>query len=821
LHPDVDVEVQPSVPLHDLADLASVGLPFVVTGTEPAGPLAVLPVPAFETGNDFRLVYQVFVHTEDASGHPGKYYTLVDAHSGKVWYRANRVHNCAPRPSANLAIHADVVENPTRPAVNYVMKDLMVTIGNDTLYTDATGSLNLPSLSAPTAATFHLRGRYAQVVNFVSSETPTYTDTLYPGNNVIDLTGKFEDYELAGYVHTRTIHDFMRSKTPSGFTQMSYPFTVNVDIILGNCNAFYNGSSINFYAAGGGCPATSLFQDVVFHEYGHGINYEFYDFNGGSFSNGALGEGYSDVWALLQTLDPVLAKGFMGAANSYIRRYDQNPKRYPENLQGQVHNDGEIIAGAWWDTYVNTGNLGLVTDLFIKSQFNTPDAPDGLEGQLYSDILLEVLLADDTDGNLLNGTPNDTAILAAFARHGITLLSNADLEHTELLTAPENQPIALSTRLLTSATMYLGDVRLHYRNSSSVAYTEVAMSPQSGSQFTANIPAQAEGTIVEYYFTVTDIFSNIAHIKPFKANTSDPNLPYYLLVGYRQIELEDFDNQFGGWAVNPFFDDNATTGTWDVGFPVPTYTAGGMMVQPGNGRTTSGAPSMCAFTGNAQPGQGMGTNDIDGGKTTLQSPVFDLSRYVKPAIGYWRWYINNPPGGANPGIDYWQVFISNDHLNWVRVERTQTSDNSWRQKAIIVDDYVVPSATVSLLFVAQDSVNPALDLNGGSIVEAAVDDLTVYDLASSNTSVPERAVSMALYPNPAQEAVWLRLSGAEAMVSGIEVVDISGRLLEGITGFPDGRSTWLLPVGHLAAGMYLVTIHTTQGPVSRKLAIQR
>ena len=430
-------------------------------------------------------------------------------------------------------------------------------------------------------------------------------------------------------------------------------------------------------------------------------------------------------------------------------------------------------------------------------------------------------MADDTDGNLMNGTPNDTAILAAFARHGITLLANADLQHTEVLAAPENQPISVTTRLLTSASLYLGEVRLHYRTTSSATFTTMSMNPQSGSQYNANIPAQAEGTIVEYYFTVTDIFSNIAHIRPFKANTSDPNLPYYLLVGYRQIELEDFDNQFGGWAVNPFFDDDATTGTWDVGFPVPTYTAGGMIVQPGNGRTTSGAPSMCAFTGNAPPGQGIGTNDIDGGKTTLQSPVYDLSGYEKPAIGYWRWYINNPPGGANPGIDFWQVFITNDLQNWVRVERTQTSDNSWRQKAIIVEDYVVPSATVSLLFVAQDSVNPALDLNGGSIVEAAVDDLAVYDLASSNTSVPELAVSMSLYPNPAQDMVRLRISGAEGLVTGIEVADIIGRRIGGTTVVSSGHNTWLLPIGHLAVGLYLVMVHTTQGPVSRKLSIHR
>ena len=33
------------------------------------------------------------------------------------------------------------------------------------------------------------------------------------------------------------------------------------------------------------------------------------------------------------------------------------------------------------------------------------------EGSIYTDILLEVLYADDNDANLTNGTPNDAAIV--------------------------------------------------------------------------------------------------------------------------------------------------------------------------------------------------------------------------------------------------------------------------------------------------------------------------------------------------------------------------------------------------------------------------
>ena len=42
------------------------------------------------------------------------------------------------------------------------------------------------------------------------------------------------------------------------------------------------------------------------------------------------------------------------------------------------------------------------------------------------------MYSDDDDGNIFNGTPNDNAIVDAFALHGITLLSNAVLTHTEV-----------------------------------------------------------------------------------------------------------------------------------------------------------------------------------------------------------------------------------------------------------------------------------------------------------------------------------------------------------------------------------------------------
>ncbi|MBK8338895.1 MAG: hypothetical protein IPK99_02270 [Flavobacteriales bacterium] len=46
--------------------------------------------------------------------------------------------------------------------------------------------------------------------------------------------------------------------------------------VAGTCNAFYDGGAINFYEEGGDCQSYAQVGEVVYHEYGHGINDQFY-----------------------------------------------------------------------------------------------------------------------------------------------------------------------------------------------------------------------------------------------------------------------------------------------------------------------------------------------------------------------------------------------------------------------------------------------------------------------------------------------------------------------------------------------------------------
>ncbi|MDB9895800.1 hypothetical protein OAC72_03185, partial [Flavobacteriales bacterium] len=102
-------------------------------------------------------------------------------------------------------------------------------------------------------------------------------------------------------------------------------------------------------------------------------------------------------------------------------------------------------------------------------------------------------------------------------------------------------------------------------------------------------------------------------------------------------------------------------------------------------------------------------------------------------FSYWRWYTN--VSGANPGADWWQVLITDDGVNWVYVENTLSADLNWRKFAFRPLDYINPSTSVQLKFIASDSLRIGQNLDGGSLIEAAVDDLYLYESLGNSSSV--------------------------------------------------------------------------------------
>lgn len=283
------------------------------------------------------------------------------------------------------------------------------------------------------------------------------------------------------------------------------------------------------------------------------------------------------------------------------------------------------------------------------------------------------------------------------------------------------------------------------------------------------------------------------------------------MVGFDKIFTDDFDVSSGTWQEG-LASDGATTGIWEQNVPEQT-DVNGSTVQPDFQVTPGGA--ICYVTGGTSGGTA-GANDVDGGATTLTSPIYDLTTYTNPTFEYYRWYTNDQ--GATPGTDFWQVYVSNNGTTYVPVENTNVSDHSWRRFVFRLNDYITPSSTVTVRFVAEDATP-------GSLIEALMDEFSLYDELSS-TGITEQILisTMGLWPNPATEQTRVTLVSKSAISDcQLQLIDPSGRMVYNQQiQLTVGEQEFTVPTSNLSAGLYQVRIqHSNQMVATRKLTIMR
>lgn len=249
-----------------------------------------------------------------------------------------------------------------------------------------------------------------------------------------------------------------------------------------------------------------------------------------------------------------------------------------------------------------------------------------------------------------------------------------------------------------------------------------------------------------------------------------------------------------GWTVG-VAGDNATTGIWTRVEPLGTgKPAGGLTTAAAGRREPPLEPShegeetdgvvpgdvqpefdrtpppgtLCFVTGQGTDPSMIGQQDVDNGGTTLTTPSFDATPYGEPTFAYWRWLY-----ATGQADDRLVVSISNDDgASWTPVDTTQGVQAEWREVVVRVADYVPISDQVRLRFQAADDAP-------GSIVEAAIDDLILYDGAIEPVAAPRSSATprLSLRLAGAHPAPVARLRLTAPAETGVEVAiyDVAGR----------------------------------------------
>lgn len=253
--------------------------------------------------------------------------------------------------------------------------------------------------------------------------------------------------------------------------------------------------------------------------------------------------------------------------------------------------------------------------------------------------------------------------------------------------------------------------------------------------------------------------------------------------------VDNFETDQGWYRSST---DNASGGRWERGDPVATFS-GTTVVQPDSDYTAVG--SLCWLTENCNPGATQLFSDVDAGTTTLRSPTFDGLPYHHATLNFRRWFTNNTQG---PATDALVAQVSADSgQTWVTLESTTTSNRSWLLRQFQLDLYVTVTSRMQIRFVIAD-------LGAASVVEAAIDEVSITENTSDIAEDPESVRSALAFslglaaPNPYQPAVGAATAIDFRLPSGgptrLSVYDVQGRrvvdLLKGTLAAGGHRATW-------------------------------
>ena len=496
-------------------------------------------------GVEYHLVYTLTFRRE---GVMGTWEAKIDAHSGEVlaFRDANMYGSVTGGIYQNSNADAEVVR--PMPYLNVTNGTVKVTDAGGN-YTFATGT-----------ATAALTGKYIKVTD--SCGTSSLSTSTAPGNLAWG-TSTGTDCTTPGvggagnthaarttYYHLSNWKAKASAWLPSNtWLQAQMGDKVNLSQ---TCNAYWDGSAVNFFKSGGGCSNTGELPTVFLHEAGHGL-----DSNDGSPSSTVgSSESYADINAMLMTHASCVGVNFIpgqqcsGYGNActactgirdadYAKHtYSTSPatpaqlsattgfhctksSSYPGPCGYEGHCESYIMSEVGWDLAARdlpAAGIDAATSWMIADRLFFLTRPTA--GEAYacpsitttngcgtSNWFTTYRVVDDEDGNLANGTPHAAAIYAAFNRHAsaCTTVVNTNSSTCPTLAQPVltatggSGQVALSWAAVTNASKYLV-----LRNEFSATSGMTIMATVTTTSYTD----VAVATGITYYYTIQAVGSN-------------------------------------------------------------------------------------------------------------------------------------------------------------------------------------------------------------------------------------------------------------------------------------------------------------------------
>jgi Zn-dependent metalloprotease len=388
-------------------------------------------------GNSAKLVWHIYAEV----GPDEWYESLVDAHSGELLLRHNlyvfdaqgTVYTEAPDKGARQLV-SFVGDTTINTAAGWMGSSTVTTGNNVEAYLD-TNADNAPdnnngsglSVGHASSATQDFTFPFSTTVDPRTQQAAVVTNLFYYNNVMHDFSYNLGFTETSGNFQTNNYgrggigNDSVRAEAQDGSGTNNANFATPPDGQRPRMQQY-------LFTSPNPDRDSSVDGDVVFHEFGHGISNRLIGNGSTALSgtqSGAMGEGWSDYWAITINGDGAVGEYVTNNPNGIRRAAYTVPAATVHDSYAdvcfrgcEVHKDGEVWAAALWDLRTQLG--AATTDLLVLNGMKfTPTRPS------FLDARDGILQADQN----MNGGANFCAIWVVFARHGMGVSASGNDGH--------------------------------------------------------------------------------------------------------------------------------------------------------------------------------------------------------------------------------------------------------------------------------------------------------------------------------------------------------------------------------------------------------
>lgn len=418
-------------------------------------------------GYNHVLVWEYILSDIDEE-HPYKLW--IDAHNGEIVKLEDMLRSATVEGRVFPESSADALQN-----VNFPYTEVQ---NNGTKVTDSNGSYSYSS----GASSCDLSGKYIEIIDNcgtisrsgdasgnIDFEGATGTDCTTPS---VGGSGNTNSSRTAFY-HLTKLNRKLEDKYFANHSWLNGTLTIETNLTTDTCNAFWHPPSGRIWTmrSGGGCNNSGEISDILYHEFGHGL-----DDNTGGFADFGTGEAFGDTIAFLENRNGCMGENFRTTSCDNCRStctgvrdveafatnsistiaspseiednngincdrfacpyfWGTTPYQGPMGYEG--HCESYVASTANWDlakrllkAFGADEGWKKMENLWYASVISAQDAYEvvsggtcnpsaTVDGCAINNWYTVYLSKDDDNGNLNDGTPNGCKIWDAFNDHGI------------------------------------------------------------------------------------------------------------------------------------------------------------------------------------------------------------------------------------------------------------------------------------------------------------------------------------------------------------------------------------------------------------------